>query len=681
MHVQQQPRRDGGQLMNGNANGITNSDPHMRQPGSASAMAAKMYEDKLKLPIQREASDDMKQRFGDNVGQLLDPNHASMLKSVSIGGQHQGQMHGTPGSMSGNLPQYHSRSPQLPHSIQDIKPEMNPMISARAGGPPGPEGSLMGVPGSNQGGNNLTLKGWPLPMGNFDPLRPGVLPQQKSVNQSPQPMQHIQLQQHLLMQAQQNLASPSSMDLETRRRMILNNNRNVSLGKDGQLNSVGEVVPNVGSPAQAGCPVLPRGDSDMLMKQQQSNNQPKQQNPQNALSSQSPQISNQPDKMGSASMTMDASMPNSFRGNDQAPKGQIGRKRKQQPNSSGPANSSGTANTAGPSPGSAPSTPSAHTPGDVMSMPNLPHNGCSSKPSLVFGSDSVGTLTSAPNQMAEMNRFGDEATLDDNVESFLSHEEVDPRDMGRGMEVSKGYVFKELALIQASTSKVNCCHFSPDGKLLATGGHDKKAVLWFADTQKPKSTLEEHTHMITDVRFSPTKSRLATSSFDRTVRVWDIDNTGYSLRNFTGHSTSVMSLDFHPTKEDLMISNDSNGEIRVWSINNGSCPKVIEGGTVQVRYQPRTGKLLAAVSELVVNIIDMDSYRVVEQLQGHSQKFHSACWDPSGELLACNLELWNMAENKTMTLVAHEGQVTSLATSVSGLVASASHDKCVKLWK
>lgn len=41
-----------------------------------------------------------------------------------------------------------------------------------------------------------------------------------------------------------------------------------------------------------------------------------------------------------------------------------------------------------------------------------------------------------------MNRFGDEAALDDNVESFLSHEEVDPRDvMGRGIEVSKGTSF------------------------------------------------------------------------------------------------------------------------------------------------------------------------------------------------------------------------------------------------
>lgn len=51
-----------------------------------------------------------------------------------------------------------------------------------------------------------------------------------------------------------------------------------------------------------------------------------------------------------------------------------------------------------------------------------------------------------------------------------------------------------------------------------------QAVLWHADSLKPKSTLEEHTALITDVRFSPSMSRLATSSFDKTVRVWDAEN-------------------------------------------------------------------------------------------------------------------------------------------------------------
>ncbi|CAO2822773.1 unnamed protein product [Amaranthus hypochondriacus] len=527
---QQQQRRDGGQLINSNTNGITSADPLIRpNTGSANALATKMYEDKLKLS---QASEDIKQRFGDNVGShLLDPNQASILKSAAVGVQHQGQaLHGTPGSMPpgsmpGNLHHFQSRSPQLPLSAQDLRPEMNPMINARAGAPGGLEGSLMGISGSNQGGNNLTLRG--LPLTGFDSLRPGILPTQKTMIPSSQPSQQLQLQQQLILQAQQGLAFPS-MDMETKRRILYNSNRNQQL-------------PN--------------------------NNPSQQQNSQNALSSQPPQIPNQ----------LDASVSNSFRGNDQASKVQLGKKRKQPVSSSGPANSTGTANTAGLSPSSAPSTPSTHTPGE-MTMPNIPHNNGTSKPSIMFGSDSVGPLASAPNQLADMSRFGDEATLDDNVESFLSQEEGDQRDtMGRGMEVSKGFTFKELALIQASASKVNCCHFSLDGKLLATGGHDKKVVLWFTDTQKPKSTLEEHTHMITDVRFSPSMRWLATSSFDRTVRVWEVENTaGYSLRNFTGHSSSVISLDFHPTDNDVICSNDSNGEIRVWNISHGSCPKVFE---------------------------------------------------------------------------------------------------------
>jgi len=61
------------------------------------------------------------------------------------------------------------------------------------------------------------------------------------------------------------LTSASANDIENRRlRLLLN--KSMSLGKEGLANSVGDLVPNVGSPLQAGCPVLPRGDADMLLK-------------------------------------------------------------------------------------------------------------------------------------------------------------------------------------------------------------------------------------------------------------------------------------------------------------------------------------------------------------------------------------------------------------------------------
>ncbi|KAK7815931.1 transcriptional corepressor leunig-like protein [Quercus suber] len=669
-------RRDGTQLLNGSANGLASGDPLIRQnsaTATANALATKMYEDRLKHPLQRDALDDgaMKQRLGDNVGQLLDPNHASMLKAGAAGGQPQGQtLHGTPGGISGNLQQVQNRSQQLPGPIQEIKSEMSSMMNPRAAGS---EGSLIGVHGSNQGSNNLTLKGWPLT--GLEQIRTGFFQQQKM--QSPQSFNQLQLQQQLMLQTQQNLASPSANDLESRKLRMFQNNRNMGLAKDGQLNSVVDMVPSVGSPVQVGS----RAETEMLIK---------------------------------------------------APKTQIVRKRKQPVSSSGPANSSGTANTTGPSP-SSPSTPSTHTPGDVMSMPSLPHNGGSSKSLLMFGSDAVGPLTSAPNQLSDMDQFVDDGSLEDNVESFLSQDDADPRDsrVNQCSGVSKGFTFTEIRRIPASsTNKVECCHFSSDGKLLATGGFDRKVVLWCTESFTMKSTLEEHSHWITDVRFSPSMSRLATSSADKTVRVWDADNPSYSLRTFTGHSDTVMSLDFHPSKEDLICSCDTN-EIRYWSIKNGSCTGVFKGGATQMRFQPRAGRLLAAAAENLVSILDVETQVCRLKLQGHKNMVHSVCWDPTGEYLASvsddlvrvwtigsgnkgecihelsctgnkfnscvfhptyptllvigcyqTLELWNTSENKTMTLHAHDKLVSALAvSSTAGLIATASHDKYVKLWK
>ncbi|KAM0973715.1 hypothetical protein ACFX2I_016884 [Malus domestica] len=477
----------------------------------------------------------------------------------------------------------------------------------------------------------------------LEQLQRGLLQKPKRFIQAPQPFHQLQMltphHQQLMLQ---NMTSLSAANDESRRpRMLLN----PGLGKDGLANSVGDVVPNIGSPLQAGVPILPRGDTDMLIKlkmpqlHQQQLQQQKlqlqklqlQQLQHHAVSNQRSQNSklnpHQQDKMGGAgSIAMDGSMSNSFRGSDQV--------------------------------------------------------------------------------------------------------DTD-RSVGRCMDVSKGFTFTEVISIRACSSKVSSCHFSSDGKFLAIGGYDKKAVLWYTDTLKLKSTLEEHSALITDVRFSPSMPLLATSSFDKTVRVWDADNPSYSLRTFMGHSASVMSLDFHPNKDDLICSCDGDGQICYWSINNGCCSCVSKGGTAQIRFQPRLGRFLAAAAENVVSILDVETQTCRHSLQGHTKPIHSVCWDPSGEFLAsvsedsirvwtlgaggegecvhelrCNgnkfhscvfhptytsllvigcyqtLELWNMTENKSMILPAHEGLIASLAVStVTGLIASASHDKFVKIWK
>lgn len=46
-----------------------------------------------------------------------------------------------------------------------------------------------------------------------------------------------------------------------------------------------------------------------------------------------------------------------------------------------------------------------------------------------------------------------------------------------------GFTFAEFGCIRTRNSKVTCCHFSSDGKLLASAGHDKK-VFCFQNKDK-----------------------------------------------------------------------------------------------------------------------------------------------------------------------------------------------------
>ena len=188
------------------------------------------------------------------------------------------------------------------------------------------------------------------------------------------------------------------------------------------------------------------------------------------------------------------------------------------------------------------------------------------------------------------------------VESYLSPEqEAVPL---KALDAS-GFSFAESGWLRGHANKVVCCHFSQDGGLLASGGHDKRAHIWGMNLQL-KASLEEHSHYVTDVRFSATSQRLATSSFDKTIKIWDAENVSpvlvqfcirgavppvtraltflppsapqpyTTLRTLSGHSTAVTSVDFHPLNEDIVASCDGDSEIKMWSVNQGSCTQMFK---------------------------------------------------------------------------------------------------------
>jgi serine/threonine protein kinase len=71
------------------------------------------------------------------------------------------------------------------------------------------------------------------------------------------------------------------------------------------------------------------------------------------------------------------------------------------------------------------------------------------------------------------------------------------------------------------TDKPRRVAFSPNGKLIASCGHDGTARLWNADTGELLKTLRDGAHWIVSVEFSPDGTALATGG--RQVSLWDVE--------------------------------------------------------------------------------------------------------------------------------------------------------------
>lgn len=107
--------------------------------------------------------------------------------------------------------------------------------------------------------------------------------------------------------------------------------------------------------------------------------------------------------------------------------------------------------------------------------------------------------------------------------------------------------------------------FSPDGKRLAVAyEQDKSVLIWDAETGKVIRTLTGHENRVVAVTFSPDGRLLASGGLDNTVRLWDAQ-TGAHLETLAGHERGIHAVTFTPDGKTL-ASSDVNGNVKIWQV-------------------------------------------------------------------------------------------------------------------
>jgi WD40 repeat protein len=84
---------------------------------------------------------------------------------------------------------------------------------------------------------------------------------------------------------------------------------------------------------------------------------------------------------------------------------------------------------------------------------------------------------------------------------------------------------KELRAMTGHTGRVTAIAFSPDGRLMASGGDDASIKLWDTATGREVATLTGHTLGVSAIDFSPDGKLIASGSADGSARVWDLQTS------------------------------------------------------------------------------------------------------------------------------------------------------------
>ncbi|KAL8877073.1 MAG: hypothetical protein Q9198_004844, partial [Flavoplaca austrocitrina] len=94
---------------------------------------------------------------------------------------------------------------------------------------------------------------------------------------------------------------------------------------------------------------------------------------------------------------------------------------------------------------------------------------------------------------------------------------------------------------QHHTAPILTVAASSDGKYVATGGVDKRLIIWSAADLKPLRIFTQHRDAVTSLAFRRGTNQLYSSSKDRTIKTWSLDELGY-METLFGHQDEVVDI-------------------------------------------------------------------------------------------------------------------------------------------
>ena len=241
-----------------------------------------------------------------------------------------------------------------------------------------------------------------------------------------------------------------------------------------------------------------------------------------------------------------------------------------------------------------------------------------------------------------------------------------------------GATGEKIADLAGHERHVSCVDFSNDGRWLLTGGgHDKTVILWDVANRKAVRTFEGHTDQIEGARFLSDGHRMVTASKDMSIRVWDVE-TGKELFRILHDMKEVRNMAVCPGGKLVALAAGRRGptaKLCLWNLETrqflGDLPTFDQ--VAGIAFSPDGSQLAAACTRDSLRIWNVASREIVKEFPV-TPASERACvtFSPDGSSIALNCWDDSVCVYDTingrckLTLRGHSGKAWEVAFGPSG---------------